>query len=100
MSNVVVKSISQNKETFTNFRIWLMQHGYTKEQVLQLESMNINEYIPRCIKYIESLDISFNEVINYYVWDRPDLSYWDLVIVSVVGAFRKIENKDINFTLF
>lgn len=100
MANSIALSLSQSKETFKQFRLFLISKGFSKEQVLQLEEMKEDAYIPRCVKFIEHLGIDFNEAVNYYVWERPDLTYWELLPVTIVGVFRKIENNDVNFNNF
>jgi len=98
-SNLAI-AIAQNKETFLDFRRFLLEKGFTKEQLIGVENGNEDIYIPRCIRYIEYNNITFNEAVNYYVYERPDLDYWDLVKITIIGVFRKIENNDINFVTY
>lgn len=100
MANSIAVAASSSKETFKQFRIFLVSKGFTKEQVLALEEAKEDIYIPKCIKFIEFNNIDFNEAMNFYRWERPDVDYWALVAITIIGVFRKIENNDINFNIF
>lgn len=98
MSNLLVTALAQNVETFKDARLYLYRFfNNSKEKVLQLENTNIDTCVPYYINYIESRDIDFQEAMNYFVYETPGSSYWELVKITIVNTFRKLENKDLNF---
>ena len=98
--NSLAIALAQSKNTFVKYREFLVSKGFNREQILSIEYGNIDIYIPRCIKFIESLNIDFNEAVNYYIYDVKYSNYWELITIVIVGVFRKIENNDINFNPF
>ena len=102
MQNNLVNQLSQNKETFKECRIFMVQQlGKTKEQILAIEDGLVTECVPYYIKYIESKGLSMNEIVGYYYnEDLHNLPYWNLLLASINGTFKKIENNDLNFIPF
>ncbi len=98
MANDLCVAVSQSKETFTNCRVYLLNNNLTKEQILQLESSHINILIPYYVSYIEFLGISMTEAISFFHWQNPDLKYWELLKVTIVGLFRMIEVNNVELT--
>lgn len=98
MPNELVIALSQNKETFTECRIFLAKAFNDKDKVIALENAPIEVCLPYYIAYIEAKRIDFKEAINYFAFYHTDLKYWDLLKVAVINTFRKIENKDNDYT--
>lgn len=98
MPNNLVVALAQNKATFDNCRLYLFDLlGKNKEKVIALENGGIDITIPYYISYIESKGIDFNEAVVFFKYSYPDYSYWELIKVSIVNTFRKMENNDLNF---
>lgn len=96
--NNLSSRLSENRETFRECRIFMMQQlNKTKEQVLALEDGSISECVPLYIKFIEYKDIKFTEALLYYYNTVPDLNFWSLILATIGGIFKKIENDDLNF---
>lgn len=100
MNNLVV-AISQNKETYKKARIYLLGVLGDKDLVLKLEDSRVDICIPYYINYIESCGVTMLEAIEYfYHKDNRHLPYWELLKVSIIGVFRKLENNDFNYVPF
>jgi len=101
--NNLVIALHKNKNTFLNARGYLLTIFKEKEKVLQFEKSHIDRTIPYYIQYIESIlnpkGITFNDVINHYTYVYPDTDYWELIKISIVHTFTKIENNDFNFEI-
>jgi len=98
MANSMVIALSQHKDTFKSCRYFIYELlGKDKVKLEKLENSIIEICIPYYIGYIESTGINFNEAINYYAITFPDKSYWDIIKITIVNVFNKIENKDLNF---
>jgi len=101
MANVLVTALAQNPNTFKEARTFLFYKlGNSREKVLQLEDASIDVCIPYYLSYIESKDININEAVNCFAFDVPNCSYWELLKITIVNTFRKIENNDLNFIPF
>lgn len=100
MPNELAIALSQNKETFAECRGYLAKVLNSKEKVVQLENASIEVALPYYIAYIEAKGVDFKEAINYFAFSHTDLKYWSLLKVAVVNTFRKLENKDYNYTPF
>lgn len=101
MQNKLVVELSQSKETFKECRIFMVtQLGKTKEQVLKLEDGLVTDCVPFYIKFIESKDLSILQILDYYNNELPSIPFWTLLLASINGTFKKIENNDFNFIPF
>lgn len=101
MANELIKVISQNKKTYTECRQFIFNLvGKDKSKLSKVENANVSVVIPYLIRFIETKIKDFKEVISYYGFDRPDLDFYTLLKVSIIGCFRKIENNDTNFEPF
>lgn len=100
MPNNLATALVQSRNTFIEFRQFLVEKGFTKQQIESVENGLVEVYIPRCIKYIEHLGINFNTALNYLVWERPELSYWELVIATIIEVFKKTEKNDFDYDTF
>lgn len=97
MANNIITAIAQNKETFKEARIYLsMLIG--KDKVIELEQKsNDSTCLPYYINFLESKGIDMNEAVIYFKFELPTLGYWELLKITVVNTFRKLENGDTNF---
>ena len=101
MSNVLVEAIAQNKETFADCRLYLYElFNKNRELVLKLEGSSIESCLPYYISYLEYKGINMQEAISHFTWDFPDTKYYDLLKITIVNSFRKLENNDLNFNSF
>jgi hypothetical protein len=100
MPNELCIAISQNKETFSECRIFLAKAFNSKDKVLELENAANEVALPYYIAYIEAKGIDFVEALTYFRFYNPDLKYSKLVIATVVNTFRKLEAKDLDFIPF
>lgn len=97
MSSTLVTAIAQNQKTFSDSRIYFFKLLGTKEKVLELENARIEIVLPYYIQYLESKDINILEAMNYYTFSFSGESFYDLLVITIVGCFRKLENNDLNF---
>lgn len=101
MANALATAVSQSPVTFNEVRIYLYTlFNNNRDMVIQLENSNDENCIPYYIRYIESKGINFLEALNYCHWECPKCSYSDLVKMSIVEAFRKLEKNDLDFLPF
>lgn len=101
MPNVLVEAIAQNKETFADCRLYLYElFNKNRDTVLKLENTSIDSCIPYYISYLEHKGINIQEAMTFFVWDYPDTKYYELLKITIVNTFRKLENKDLNFNIF
>jgi hypothetical protein len=101
MANILVTALAQNITTFTEARTFLFYAlGNSRDKVIQLENASVDTCIPYYIAFIESKGININEAINCFAYDVPNSKYWELLKITVVNTFRKIENNDYNFIPF
>ncbi len=100
MPNELCVAISQNKETFTEYRVFLAKAFNSKDKVIELENTHVDIYVPYCIAYIEARGLDFNEIMCYFRFYNTELKYSNLVRVAVVNTFRKLEAKDYDFIPF
>ena len=101
MPNNLVVALAQNKATFDDCRIFLYRLlGNDKEKVIKLENSSIEICLPYYIEYIESKDINMQEALNFYAFEFPNEKYYSLLKLCIVGVFRKLEVKDLNFVPF
>lgn len=101
MPNSLAIALSQNPNTFRDFRIYLAKEIIKDvEKTKQLENAHVNAYIPYCINYIEYRNVDIREAMDHFQWDNLDLRFWDLLTVSIIGVFRKFEINDVTFLPF
>jgi hypothetical protein len=97
MPNSLITAIAQNTKTFSGSRIYFFKLLGSKEKVLELENARIEIVLPYYIQYLESKDINMLEAMNYYTFSFSGEGFYDLLVITIVGCFRKLENNDLNF---
>ena len=101
MPNNLCVALAQNKTTFDNCRLFLFNLlGKDKHKVIELENSSIEVCIPYYIAYLEYKGIDFLTAINFFHYEYPTLTYYDLQKVAIINTFRKVENNDYNFIPF
>ncbi len=99
MSCSLVIAVAQSTTTFADSRIYFYKlFGNKKEKVLELENARLEIILPYYLKYLESKDINILEALNFYTFSHADEDFYDLLVITIVGCFRKLENNDLNFT--
>lgn len=94
----LVVAVAQNKTTFDDSRIYFYKlFENSKPKVLELESARIEIVLPYYIRYLEHRGIDMLEAINFYRYTHIGEPFYELLIITIVGCFRKLENNDLNF---
>lgn len=97
MPNPLITAIAQNKETFKESRVYLLSM-LKKEQIIEMEQKASEpQCLPYYINFLEHKGIDINEAVIYFKLELPTMSYWELLKITVVNTFRKLENGDTNF---
>jgi len=94
----LVIAIAQNKTTFDDSRIYFYKlFENNKSKVLELEGSRIEIVLPYYIRYLEHRGIDILEAISFYRYSHLGEPFYELMIITIVGCFRKLENNDLNF---
>lgn len=97
MANALITAIAQNKVTFNEARIFLLNE-LKKEQILEMEQKaSETQCLPYYINFLEYKGIDINEAVIFFKLELPTMKYWELLKITVVNTFRKLENGDTNF---
>lgn len=97
MPNPIITAISQNTETFKEARLYLLQL-MEKQTLIDLEQKSSeSQCLPYYINFLESKGIDIMEAVIYFKLELPTKPFWELLRITVVNTFRKLENGDTNF---
>lgn len=97
MPNNIITAIAQNKETFRESREFFLTI-LKKEQIIEMEQKSTEaQCLPYYINFLEYKGIDINEAVIFFKLELPSMKYWELLKITVVNTFRKLENGDINF---
>lgn len=98
MPSSLAVAVAQNKTTFDDSRIYFYKlFNNDKNKVLELENARLEIALPYYLKYLESKNINILEALNFYTFSHADETFYDLLVITIVGCFRKLENNDLNF---
>ncbi len=101
MANILIDALSKSPNTFKECRYYLLEKLGDKELLFKIEASSIDACIKYYISFLEYKGLNLPNIINYYTYERADITnYWDMLKISIIGAFRKLENNDTNFDLF
>lgn len=101
MPNALCLAVSQNENTFKECRIFMFNMLKSdKAMVLKLEDAPVEILLPYYVAFIESKGVNVQEAINCFNYEVPNSSYWDLLRITIVNVFRKLENNDYNYIPF
>ena len=101
MANDIVKAMAQNAKTFQDCREYLYKlFGNDVKKVVALEDSSIASCLPYYISYLESRGVKIEEAFTYFKFDNPTTGYWEVLKITVVLSFRKVENNDFDYNLF
>lgn len=100
MVNQLVTECAKSPKTFKNCREFLVMLLGSPQKVIQLEQAHVNVTLEYYIKYIEQHNIDFDMVMSYYAHNSKYDNYWQLLINSVIGFFRRSETNNLDFLPF
>lgn len=100
MPNQIITAIAQNTETFKECRLYLLTK-LKKETIIEMEQKSTdNQCLPYYIDFLEYKGIDVNEAVIYFKLELPTIGFWELLKITVVNTFKKLEIGDINFIPF
>jgi hypothetical protein len=95
-----LKALAVYKNTFNEARMFLLNIFKTKEKVLEFEKGELLTLLNGYTVFIESKNINMLDALNYCHYNRPELSFYDLQINTIIVVFKMIENNNVNFNVF
>jgi hypothetical protein len=100
MANPLITTLNQSPNTFKECRLYLLAKLGDKETLFKVEASSVDACLKYYISFLEYKELNISNVISYYTYERPDItSYWELLKISIIGAFRKLEKGDTNFDI-
>lgn len=78
----------------------IQQLGKTKDEVIALENGSIEDCILYYIRYLEYKQLNMLQILDYFYEDLHNYNFWTLLVASINGAFKRIEQNDLNFIPF
>lgn len=97
MNNLVIQ-LSQSKQTFIESRGFMLKElSKTKDEILAIEAGSVSECVPLYIKFLEYKGICMTEALYYFYITVPHITLWSLILATINGVFKKIEQNDLNF---
>lgn len=98
---MVNKTIKLNKNTYNSYLKYLYHTlKIEKDKILKLEKMNFYISLPYLVTFLENNKINFNEAVNYFNYKSMNTSYLNLLKITIIGCFNKLEKGDNNYDVF
>jgi hypothetical protein len=95
-----LKALAVYKNTFNEARMFLLGIFKTKEKVLEFEKGELLTLLNGYTVFIENKNIHMLDALSYCHHNKPELSFYDLQLNTIVVVFKMIENNNVNFNVF